>query len=60
MPEEYEGEEYDTYYYFTISVNPCKAVIDDSSFIARILYPFFSVFEKIRDFFEEIMYKLGI
>ena len=56
---EYEGEIYDYYYFHEISVEPCRTEKDDSSLIARILYPVYSVFEKIIWFFEDIGYKLS-
>ena len=56
VPEEYEGEMYDSYYFYKISAVPCKTEIDDSSFIARILYPVYSFFEKIYYFFTGIIY----
>ena len=59
VPEEYEGELYDYYYFHEISVEPCRTEMDDSSFLARILYPVYSVFEKIIAFFAGIRYQLG-
>ncbi len=59
VPEEYEGETYYYSYYYDISVEPCRTEIDDSSFIARMLYPVYSFFEKIIEFFMEIRYKLS-
>ena len=59
VPEEYEGEIYDYSYYYNISLEPCRTEIDDSSVIARVLYPFYAVFEKIYYFFADIRYKLS-
>ena len=59
VPTEYEGEIYDYYYYYKISGVPCRAEIDDSSFIARILYPFYAFFEKIVFFFQDLRYNLN-
>ena len=59
VPTEYEGEIYDYYYFYEISTEPCRVEIDDSSFIARLLSPVYSVFEKIILFFGDIMYKLS-
>ena len=58
-PVEYEGEIYDGYYYFLISNESCRTEIDDSSIIARILYPIFSVFDRILRFFSEIRYRMS-
>ena len=58
-PVEYEGETYDAPWYFPISDQPCRTEIDDSSFLARILYPVFSFFQRILSFFTETRYKLS-
>ena len=59
VPEEYEGDEYEVYYYFLISGESCRTEIDDSSMIARVLYPIFSMFNRILRFFSEIRYKMS-
>ena len=60
VPEEYEGETYDYYYFYKISAEQCRAEIDDSSFIARILYPVYAFFENIVLFFEDLIYNLDL
>ena len=59
-PVEYEGEQYDRNYYYRISVEPCRTEIDDSSFLARMLYPIYAAFQKIIWYFEELRYRLGL
>ena len=59
-PVEYEGEVYYRNYYYRISVEPCRTEIDDSSFLARLLYPVYAAFQKIILFFEDLRDRLGI
>ena len=59
-PVEYEGEVYYKYYYYRISVEPCRTEIDDSSVLARLLYPIYAAFQKIIWYFEELRYRLGL
>ncbi|MBQ5968697.1 MAG: hypothetical protein IJL52_01100 [Clostridia bacterium] len=52
--EEYEGETYIVDYdFFLISREPCRTEIDDSSWIARLLYPIYSAFQKFIALFAE-------
>ena len=60
VPVEYEGELYDRAYYHMISIEPCRTEIDDSSFLARLLYPVYATFQKIIWYFEELRYRLGL
>ncbi len=59
-PVEYEGELYYRNYYHRISVAPCRTEIDDSSFLARVLYPVYAAFQKIILYFEDLRDRLGI
>lgn len=59
-PVEYEGELYYRNYYYRISVEPCRTEIDDSSFLARLLYPVYAAFQKIIWYFEDLRDRLGL
>ena len=59
-PVEYEGEVYYRNYYYRISVEPCRTEIDDSSFLARLLYPVYAAFQKIILYFEDLRDRLGL
>ena len=58
--EEYEGETYIVDYdYFLISRGPCRTEIDDSSFLARLLYPVYSAFQRILQLYYSLRYRLS-
>ena len=59
VPVEYEGETYFVPKYFPISDQPCRTEIDDSSFLARMLYPVFAFFQRILSFFSDLTYQLS-
>lgn len=60
VPVEYEGEMHERPYYHTISVAPCRTEIDDSSFLARLLYPVYAAFQKVILYFEDLRDRLGL
>ena len=60
MPVEYEGGTYDQPYYYTIFSEPCRTEIDDSSFLARLLYPIYAAFQKVILYFEDLRERLGL
>lgn len=59
-PVEYEGEVYYRNYYYRISVEPCRTEIDDSSFLARVLYPIYAAFQKVIRYYEDLRGRLGL
>lgn len=60
MPVEYEGKTYDKPYYYLIFSEPCRTEIDDSSFLARVLYPIYAAFQKVILYFEDLRDRLGV
>ena len=60
VPVEYEGKTYDKPYYYLIFSEPCRTEIDDSSFLARLLYPIYAAFQKVIRYFEDLRDRLGI
>ena len=60
IPVEYEGKTYDKPYYYLIFSEPCRTEIDDSSFLARVLYPIYAAFQKVILYFEDLRDRLGI
>ena len=58
-PREYEGRTVDFRVAHLISIEPCRTEIDDSSWIARLLYPIYSASQRIITFFAELRYKLS-
>ena len=60
VPVAYEGKTYDKPYYYLLFSAPCRTEIDDSSFLARLLYPIYAAFQKIILFFEDLRDRLGV
>lgn len=57
---EYEGETYVIpAAYFSISDEPCRTEIDDSSLLARLLYPVYSAFQRLLRFFYSLRFRLS-
>lgn len=50
-----DGKPFKGYVNYAISVEECKTEIDESSFIVRVLYSVYSLFQKIRNMFAGLM-----